>query len=272
MKMSAGALLTAGLWPGVLAAQDALAPDISFLCVNDLHYINSNCIPFFQKMVMKMRIAAAGPETRLLLVVGDVTDDGTPPQLMAMHDVIKTTALTPKYVIGNQDWTTDTDRRFFDTIYPNSINYTFEQNGWQFVGLDSTDGVKYQNTSITKATLDWVDANLPKLDKKRPMILYTHFPMGEGVTYRPKNAEDLMNRFKEHNLRAVFNGHYQGYTERTVGDYMITTGKCCSFRRDNYDGTPEKGFYICKSRDGKMSREFVEVDRRQPAPATKASI
>jgi predicted phosphodiesterase len=264
MKMSAGALLAAGIWPGALAAQDAPSPDFSFLVVNDLHYVDTGCVPFFSGMVQKMK--AASPDSRLLLVVGDTCENGTPAQLMGMREILKTTSRTIKVVIGNHDWASDTERKTFDTIWPDSLNYTFDHNGWQLVALDTTDGTKYQETSVLKPTLDWLDKNLPRLDKKRPMILYTHFPLGQGVNYCPKNAEDVLNRFKEYNLRAVFNGHYHAATERKVGDYLITTGKCCSYRRNNHDNTPEKGFLACKTQDGKVIREFVEVSR-QKGPA-----
>jgi hypothetical protein len=75
----------------------------------------------------------------------------------------------------------------------------------------------------------------------------------------------LLNRFKAYNLRAVFNGHFHSFTERDKGDYIITTNKCCSFRRNNHDGTPEKGFFVCKAKSGRIVREFIEVDREAQA-------
>jgi len=261
MQMSAGALLSAGLWPGALSAQDAKAEDITFIEVNDLHYIDTGCVPFFQKVVEKMK-AAAG-DSRMVLVVGDTCENGTPAQLNGMRDIIKTIGLEPHVVMGNHDWTGQTDREAYEQTWPKSINYTFEHGGWQFVGLDSSDGVKYENTSVLKPTLDWIDENLPKLDKKRPLILFTHFPLGQGVKYQLKNSDDLLNRFKEHNLRGVFNGHFHGFTQNQRADYIITTDRCCAYRRDNHDNTLEKGFFVCKTKDGVVTREFVEVSRER---------
>jgi hypothetical protein len=263
MKMGAGTLLAAGLWPGALAAQDALAPDFSFVCVNDLHYIDQGCVPFFHGMVQKMKPASR--DARLLLVVGDTCENGTPAQLAGIKEVLMSTGMILKVVPGNHDWTSQTDRKAYDQAWTDSLNYTFDHAGWQFIGMDTTDGVKYQDTSILKPTLDWADQMLPKLDKKRPLILFTHFPLGQGVKYQPANAEGLLNRFKEFNLRAVFNGHYHAYTERLAGNAacLITTNKCCSFRRNNHDNTPEKGFFACSTKDGKVVREFVEVSRQQ---------
>jgi calcineurin-like phosphoesterase family protein len=261
MKTSAGALLAAGLWPGMLAAADVEMNDFPFICVNDLHYVDEGCLPFFQDMVKKM--LKASPNSSLLIVVGDLTEHGTPEAESAMRDILKTTNLTVKVVPGNHDWADQTDRKAYEELFPDSLNYTFEHADWQFVALDSTDGVKYENTQVLPPTLDWVDANLPKLDKKKPLILFTHFPLGPDVKYRVTNADALLDRFREYNLRAVFNGHYHGYTEHTYANSLITTDKCCSFRRNNFDGTLEKGFFACTTKDGAVTREFIEVSKHQ---------
>lgn len=265
MRMSAGALLSAGLWPGALAAQDAKAEDFTFIEVNDLHYIDPKCVPFFEKVVTKMK--AVGADSKLLLVVGDTCENGTPAQLNGMKDILKTVGMTTKVVIGNHDWTTQTDRKAYEEAWPGSINYTFEHAGWQFIGLDSSDGVKYQQTSVLKPTLDWLDENLPKLDKKRPMIVFTHFPLGEGVQYQLKNSNEFLARFMDYNLSGIFNGHYHSLTQKPRSDYIISTDRCCAYRRDNHDNSVEKGFFLCKTKDGKLTREFIEVSREK-APRT----
>lgn len=257
MKMTAGALLSAGVWPGLLRGQDAAAPDFDFICANDLHYIDDQDLPFLQTMVRKMK--ESSPKAQLLVVVGDLIENGKPEQHAAIRDILKTVGLPTKVVLGNHDWTTQTDRKSFDEHFPDSVNYTFEQNGWQFVGLDSSFGLEWQNTAIQPHTLNWLDENLPKLDKKRPMIVFTHFPLGEGVQYRVTNADPFLERFKDYNVRAIFNGHFHGLTEHAKGEFIITTDRCCANRRDNHDGSTEKGFFACRTRGGKVEREFIRV-------------
>lgn len=257
MKMSAGALLAAGLWPGALAAQDAMADPFSFIWVNDLHYWDQGCVPFFFRMIQKMKQSAT--DAKLLIVGGDLVEHGKAEEFAGVDEVIKGIGLTTKVTIGNHDWTSLTDRKAFEQAHPNSLNYTFDHAGWQFVALDSSDGTK-ASVSVLKPTLDWIDENLPRIDRNRPMILVTHFPMGANVTNRAKNADAVLDRFRNHNLRGVFNGHYHAFTERTSGPCVLTTNKCCSFRAGNHDGTKEKGFFVCTAKDGKIQRNFIEVE------------
>jgi hypothetical protein len=79
------------------------------------------------------------------------------------------------------------------------------------------------------------------------------------VRYQVSNSSALLDRLKEFNIRAIFNGHFHGYTERTRGDWLITTNRCCARQRNNHDGTNEKGFFVCKAREVKVVREFVRV-------------
>ena len=152
-----------------------------------------------------------------------------------------------------------TDRKAYEELFPDRLNYRFDHRGWQYVALDSTDGVKGSGVSVLPPSLNWLDETLPKLDKKKPTILFTHFPLGRLTPTRLANADAVLERFKELNLRAVFCGHYHGFTERTSGDVVLTTNKCCSFARANHDGTKEKGYFLCSAKAGKVTRTFVEV-------------
>jgi 3',5'-cyclic AMP phosphodiesterase CpdA len=270
----AAALLAAGAWPGRLAAGDGPdVADFTFICVNDLHYFDKNCDPFFQQMVNQMKTTGTADAARpaqgqpggiagkpdFCLVVGDLADGGTSAQLGAIRDHLGGLGMPAPVVVGNHDYINQGDRDPFEQLFRNQINYTFEHKGWQFVALDTTEGQHASGTSVPKETLAWLGDNVPKLDKKRPTILFTHFPMGFLTPCRPRNADAVLAPFKDLNLAAVFNGHYHGYTERTRWKATITTDKCCSFHHANHDGTKEKGYFLCRARDGVVERSFVQV-------------
>lgn len=256
LRASAGGLLAAGLWPGHAAADDTDAGDgFHFVVVNDLHYLDKRCGPFHERVVQKIK----GHEQRVefCLLVGDLAEDGTADQLDPVRSIYRQLDLPFHAVPGNHDWIAEKDRSAYDDLFPKETNYVFEHAGWQFVALDSTDGRK-ASVAVREGPLKWLDETVPKLDRKKPLVLFTHYPLGPWVIHRSTNADAVLERFKEHNLRAVFNGHFHSATERAVGAVVLTTNKCCSFSHKNHDFTREKGYFLCSARDGKITREFVE--------------
>ena len=258
LGLTAGGLLAAGLWPGTLAAEEHDdGEDFHFLAVNDLHSRDEKCAAWFERVVQQMR---ATPETiDFCLIEGDLAENGKPEQLAVVRDQFKGLGVPVHVVIGNHDYRTQEDRKPYEDLFPKQINYHFEHRGWQLLALDTSEGQHYQNTTVSPVTLNWLEDILPRLDKKRSTVILTHFPMDPEVKYRPTNADDLLARFKDYNLRAVFSGHYHGYTERLLGDTTLTTNRCCALSVGNFDGTKEKGYFVCRAKDGKISRRFVEV-------------
>ena len=256
MRLSAAALLTADLWPGKLFAADKPNGAFDFFIINDLHVVDNDCGKWLERVVASMNAQKAKPE--FCIIAGDLVDDGTPDQYAIVKDVFKTLGLPIYTIPGNHDYTKKLDRSPYEDACPKSLNYTFDHKGWQFVALDSTDGTKAK-AAILKPTLDYVDATLPKLDKSKPTLLVTHFPQGPKVTNRSTNADDLLDRFKPYNLSAVFGGHYHAYTATEVRSIPIKTNRCCSLKRFNHDGSKEKGYFLCSTKNGKVTPTFVEM-------------
>lgn len=279
-QMSAGTLLALGLWPGALRAEgQGNSGAFRFIVVNDTHCLSLECEAYLAGVVAQMNTEQAD----FCLHAGDLTDKGDRRCMEAVKRVF--TGLNgPVYpVIGNHDYITPTDRGPYTDVYPKRLNYFFEHGGWQFVALDSTEGQLYEKTAIQPEALRWVDDTLPRLDKKKPTVLFTHFPLGAGtkpqsagapesilrvvqdlsaavvtVKYRPTNADDLLDRFRDFNLRAAFSGHYHAFTECRRGETVLTTNRCCALKRDNHDGSKEKGYFVCTAREGRVERRFVE--------------
>lgn len=256
LRLSASTLLASGLWPGRLFAGNDKAGSFRFIAVNDFHYLNNKCAPWFERVIKSMQ-SHEGVE--LILISGDLVEHGTKEQFGAIHDLLSTLRVAYYVVVGNHDYRTQTDRKHYEQLFPDRINYHLEHQSWQLIGFDTTDGMKSQNVSAPKSTLDWLDSTLPKLDNKKPTILFTHFPLGFGVPFILKNAENVLERFKAFNVRAAYCGHYHGFTEKKTGDLVMTTDKCCSFSRANHDKTPEKGYFLCRAENGMIQRTFVEV-------------
>lgn len=256
-RLSAGSLLASGLWPGAFrAAVTTPSASFRFLVINDTHYMSPECGKWLEKVVGKMK---THEKIEFCLLAGDLAEHGHQEELAAVRDIFKGLGFPAYVVIGNHDYLAQRDRRAYEQLFPRRLNYYFEFYGWQFVGLDTSEGLLYEKTAIQPTTFRWLDDNLRKLDKRRPTVILTHFPLGPDVRYRPANADDLLERFKPYNLQAVFCGHFHGFTERQVQAATLTTNRCCALKRDNHDGTKEKGYFLCEAKEGKVHRMFVEI-------------
>ena len=257
MRRTAGTLLAAGLLPNDLYAASGV--DFDFIAVNDLHFSDPKlCSPWFEAAFSAMREGA--PKAEFLIAGGDLTDDGTAEQFAGIKEMFSLLEIPVFATPGNHDVSADGGRRdVYEQFFPGTTNYAFERGGWQFISVNSAESRGYKDTSVPSETLRWLDDNLKKFDKKTPTIVSTHFPLGDGMTYRPKNADDLLERFKELNVRHIFNGHWHGYREVPFQEGFITTDRCCSRLRNNADGSPAKGWFHCQIRDGKLSRTFVSA-------------
>jgi calcineurin-like phosphoesterase family protein len=258
LRLSAGALLALGLAPGCVRWRDGgRGGNFAFVVINDAHFSSPRCPEFFERVRAKVTSHPSKPE--FCLMVGDLAEHGTQKEIGGMREVLNSLKMPWHAVPGNHDYIKDTDRSAYDTLVPKSLNYHFNHRGWQIVALDSTEGTHAKDTKIQPATLQWTDSQLPKLSRKQPTILFTHFPLGPTTPMRPVNADDLLARFLDFNLVAVFNGHHHGFTERKVREAVFTTNRCCSISRGNHDKTKEKGYFLCTAKDGLVSREFIQV-------------
>jgi hypothetical protein len=244
-------------FPNPLFAQDAKpAGDFSFLVINDVHYFDRACGEWFAKVLD----GARKHQPDFCLVVGDLAEDGSVQQLGPMRELLAILKMPVHVVIGNHDYTADNGRKPFEDAFPHSLNYIFEHKGWQFIGLDTTQGRAGSNTVIAKETLDFLAAALKKFDAKKPTVLFTHFPLGWLLPSRPNNAQALLGHFVDHNLQHVFNGHFHSATTRVWGPCELTTNTCCSLRKKNHDFDPRKGYFLCTTREGAVKRKYIQVN------------
>ena len=259
VALGAATLLSLGMWPGRLRAGDLReARKFTFLAVNDLHFAEEEkCGLWFQKAVAAMKQSA--PQAEFCLLCGDLADSGEAAQHIGVRNAFAGLGIPVYSAVGNHDYRSRSDRRSYEETFKGQINYIVEHDGWQLVGIDTTDGTGWRDTKISPETFTWLRENLPRLDHRKPTILFTHFPLGAEVPMRPLNADDVLEQFLEFNLRAAICGHFHGYTERRQGSALINTGRCCSRVRSNHDDSKEKGWLVCHTTDsGEVKREFVE--------------
>src|SRR6516164_2875156 len=213
--------------------------NFTFVWANDTHYVDEKDDGFLVRVMEKIK--NSNPKPDFVVIGGDVTEKGTAQQYDGAQKAFRTLGDIPlRVVIGNHDYGNDKEGLRTWEKYFGDRNYWFGHKGWQFVGLDTTGGSDaYVNTSVQTCTLHWVREHLPKLNKTKPTVILTHFPLAENVKWRPHNADELLRLFREYNLVNVFSGHSHGYTSRKRNETLLTTTVCCSNRTEN--GKPLEG-------------------------------
>src|SRR4029077_17386519 len=190
LRLGAAGLLALGLRARRLLGAGAAEEEFIFIAVNDLHFSEAACRPWFDKVVAQMKQSA--PTADFCLLGGDLADQGTPLQLTGIRDAFAKLEIPVHVVVGNHDYIDGTNRLAYERIFSGQINYHFEHRGWQVIGLDTSEGTKAENTIISDITLHWLDENLPRLDGRKPSIVFTHFPLGNLVWGRPVNADVVL--------------------------------------------------------------------------------
>ena len=87
LKVGGSALLASSIWPGALRADESMGDNFGFLVVNDLHFFDNKCVPFFEKVISSM--AATKDPMDFCIIVGDLSESGSPEQISTVRDLFK---------------------------------------------------------------------------------------------------------------------------------------------------------------------------------------
>jgi len=250
----AGLLASVMGGPWLQALANAGRPEFKFIVVNDTHYMSEECGRYLEGVVHQMQTEGAA----FCLHAGDLTEKGGRGHLKAVRKIFAALDVHFYPVTGNHDYLTPTYRTAYTGTCPLRVNYSIRHAGWQFIGLDTTEGQKYYGSRIAPATFRMLEDIQGRLDRSKPTIVFTHFPLCASVRTRPVNADDLVAKFAGWDVRAMFSGHFHGFTECEQGAAKLTTNRCCALKRNNHDGTKAKGYFVCEVQDGTLIRRFVE--------------
>lgn len=123
--------------------------------------------------VMK-RLEELRPELDLLLMTGDLSDDGTPESYENLQHYLNSLQIATYWLPGNHDCAIAMDKIL--NLGMVSRRKSFQRGNWNFILLNSsvTDCV-YGYLSAT--TLDWLDSELKMLPNNPTLIALHHPPL-----------------------------------------------------------------------------------------------
>ncbi|MCU0369798.1 MAG: metallophosphoesterase [Bacteroidales bacterium] len=149
-----------------------------------------------------------------------------------------------------------------------------DAEGWIFLILDSVvkDGQGGYEGGIDAEQLQWIKEQIANIPKETPIVISTHIPFltteaqvlrgstaanerGEVVV----NAKEVIDLFKDHNLKLVLQGHLHYYeTLHVFGtDYVTGGAVSAAWWEGPYLGT-EEGFLLVKVKEGDLSWKYID--------------
>lgn len=160
--------------------------------------------------------------------------------------------------------------------YLGKTYYSFDHKGWHFIALNSIEekNKKYIGT-ISKDQVEWLKNDLSKIAPGTPIVVVTHIPFvsvqqqisppAKPVVGVPNelwvdNRNEVLDLFKQHNLKLVLQGHLHWVEDINVGGKTrFITGGAIAGRpswRDTRKGT--EGFMLMHIKGQDISWEYID--------------
>jgi Icc protein len=154
--------------------------------------------------------------------------------------------------------------------------YSFTHKGWVFLVLDSVEeqpGGNGYYGRISDEEIEWLKAELAKIDKKTPIVISTHIPfftmytqMGDSSTATNSpglvivNSKQVFDLFKGYNLKLILQGHLHIFEDDTIfNTRIITGGSICGAWWDGPNEGTEEGFVKIEIKnDSLVSAKYID--------------
>ena len=182
------------------------------------------------------------------------------------------------HVLGNHDvvgaskkYREKTDPKYqgkalFRKMQEGTSYSSFEHEGWHFFLLDciQTSDSVMMSYYVDEDQLEWLSENLATIEKDEPIVLISHVPfMTASAMYKLgplarnssgkviANADEVLKRCKNHNLKLTLSGHLHQYENITIDakQFVVSGAVCGYWWRGAFGNTPE-GFTRIEVKDG----------------------
>lgn len=159
--------------------------------------------------------------------------------------------------------------------YIGKTYYSFDHKGWHFIALNSIEERnKRYIGNVSEEQITWLKDDLAKIAPETPIVVITHIPLvsvqqqiypKDGPVTVPNenwvaNRNEVLEVFKDHNLKLVLQGHLHWLEDINVGGKtrFITGGAVAG--RPSWKGTRtgEEGFMLIKIKGEDISWDYID--------------
>jgi 3',5'-cyclic AMP phosphodiesterase CpdA len=228
------------------AAHHEGEPEIAFrfAYISDTHLYDRGVDHRFARAVIKAvdDVNALDPQPDFVLFGGDLAQLGKPGELALGKQLIDELKAPVRMIVGEHDWYLDMGEQW--RAHFGADHYSFDHKGMHFVALNSVveedfwtaKGYSPEERMAIVAGLDdgrqnpftvgapqreWLKADLAKVDKKTPVIVFSHSPLYK--LYKPWNfwtddAEQVQELLKPFDTVSVIHGHTHQLLTNRIGN------------------------------------------------------
>lgn len=184
--------------------------------------------------VILQQVRALPQRPDLLLLTGDLSQDGSPASYEMLRQMICPLGIPTYWLPGNHDEPEVMAQIL--TRSPISPQKSFHMGGWHFLLLDtSVPGCVHGQ--LTQATLNWLDQELSQSQDEPALIAFHHPPFLIGSDWMNdiglQNADELFAICDRHpRLKLALFGHiHQEFSRLREGvHYLGTPSTCIQFK------------------------------------------
>lgn len=217
------------------AAAPGADPDIAFrfAYISDSHLYDRGLDHRFAKAVIKAvdDINALDPQPDFVLYGGDLAQLGKPGELALGKQLIDEVKAPMRMIVGEHDWYLDMGDQWRESFGPDY--YSFDHKGIHFVALNSVvekdfwtakgytpeermaivaglDDNRQSPFEVGEAQRDWLRGDLEKVDKKTPIVVFSHSPLYKlykAWNFWTDDAEQVQALLKPFETVTVIHGH-----------------------------------------------------------------
>lgn len=163
------------------------------------------------------------------------------------------------------------------TMFRNRIGetyYSFDHKDWHFLILDSVEEAEGEGYvgGIDDQQMKWIKEDLSKLGTDVPICVSVHIPVftmlmqffygsqepnGQGLVI--DNSKELLDLFKEHNLKLVLQGHTHFLEDIYIGGiHFITSGAVSGHWWRGPHNDCEEGFLLLNVKGDDFEWEYID--------------
>ena len=174
-----------------------------FALLTDLHVTHKGTA--FEDLEKSVKQINQSPQIEFVLVTGDITEEGDYISLLRAKKALDKLNI-PYYIIpGNHEtkWS-ESGVTDFDKIYGDN-RFCFEHNGYLFLGFNSGPLMRMADGHVAPQDITWLENNLKKAGKDKPVFLATHYPMQKEDV---DNWYEVIDAVYPYHICAFVGGHY----------------------------------------------------------------